>query len=92
MSPSFRYARHLNPTSLSWLSRTGDPLVHHGRRHFSRMVHAMCNVQVLITNGLLLMGEPDGEVQPETLTYEFVPVLSFLSFLLGQPLNYLLKT
>jgi len=38
----------------------------------------MCNVQALITNGLLLMGESDGEVQPEMLTYEFVPVLIFI--------------
>jgi hypothetical protein len=33
----------------------------------------MCNVQVLIINGLLLLSEADGEVQEETLTYEFVP-------------------
>ena len=61
---------------LSWLSRTGDPLIHHGR-HFGRTVHAMCNVQVLIINGLLHLSEADGEVQEETLTYEFVlwPVL-----------------
>jgi hypothetical protein len=34
----------------------------------------MCNVQVLIINGLLLVSEADGEVQEETLTYEFVPM------------------
>jgi hypothetical protein len=33
----------------------------------------MCNVQVLIINGLLHLSEADGEVQEETLTYEFVP-------------------
>ncbi|KAF8834924.1 hypothetical protein BDN67DRAFT_913952, partial [Paxillus ammoniavirescens] len=33
-----------------------DPLVHH-RWHFGRAVHAFCNVQMLITNGLLFMGE-----------------------------------
>lgn len=30
----------------------------------------MCNVQVLIINGLLHLSEADGEVQEETLTYE----------------------
>ncbi|KAH7903572.1 hypothetical protein BJ138DRAFT_1138709 [Hygrophoropsis aurantiaca] len=33
-----------------------DPLVHHGR-HFGRTVHALCNVQALITNGILHLGE-----------------------------------
>ncbi|KAM6493885.1 hypothetical protein JOM56_010246 [Amanita muscaria] len=51
-----------------WLSRTSDPLVHHGR-HFGRTVHAMCSVQALITNGILLLGE-DGEVTEESLTAE----------------------
>ena len=37
-------------------SCVSDPLVHHGR-HFGRTIHAMSNVQVLITNGLLRMGE-----------------------------------
>ena len=31
-----------------------DPLVHHGR-HFGRAVHAFCNVQTLIANGLQAM-------------------------------------
>lgn len=31
-----------------------DPLVHHGR-HFGRAVHAFCNVQTLIVNGLQAM-------------------------------------
>ena len=43
----------------------------------------MCNVQALITNSLLHMGDSDlesgGEVQQETLTYEFVPILLSLS-------------
>ncbi|KAF8313931.1 hypothetical protein F5887DRAFT_895973, partial [Amanita rubescens] len=47
-------------------SRAGDPFVHHGR-HFGRTVHAMCNVQALIANSLLLFGQ-DGEVALETLT------------------------
>jgi hypothetical protein len=33
-----------------------DPLVHHGR-HFGRTLHAMANVQVLLTNGILRVGE-----------------------------------
>ena len=37
-------------------SCVSDPLVHHGR-HFGRTIHAMSNVHVLITNGLLRMGE-----------------------------------
>jgi hypothetical protein len=51
-------------------SCVSDPLVHHGR-HFSRTLHAMSNVHVLITNGILCMGElvdqPD-----ETFTAELV--------------------
>jgi hypothetical protein len=34
------------------LSCATDPLVHHGR-HFGRTVHALCNVNALITNGVL---------------------------------------
>lgn len=33
-----------------------DPLIGHGR-HFGRTVHALCNVNALITNGLLRLGE-----------------------------------
>jgi hypothetical protein len=51
-------------------SRGSDPLIHHGR-HFGRTVHAMCNVQALIMNSLLLLGE-DGEVAEELLTAEYV--------------------
>jgi len=29
-----------------------DPLVHHGR-HFGRTIHALCNVNALVTNGIL---------------------------------------
>ena len=62
-----------------WLSRSSDPLVHHGR-HFGRTVHAMCNVQALIINSLLL-GD-DGEVAEEMLTVQFVSD----SFLKSRPL------
>ena len=37
--------------NLFYIRTTQDPLVHHGR-HFGRTVHAFCNVQTLITNGL----------------------------------------
>ena len=37
-----------------------DPLVSYGR-HFGRTVHALCNVQSLLTNGLLRLGELAGE-------------------------------
>lgn len=38
------------------LSTTQDPLVHHGR-HFGRAIHTFCNLQTLISNGLVLMGD-----------------------------------
>jgi hypothetical protein len=60
-----------------WPSRITDPLVHHGR-HFGRTIHAMCNVQALITNVLLLLGE-DGEVAEESLTAESVSESIFTS-------------
>ncbi|KAI5996085.1 hypothetical protein EDC04DRAFT_2585593, partial [Pisolithus marmoratus] len=33
-----------------------DPLVHHGH-HFGHVVHAFCNVQMLLTNGITLIGD-----------------------------------
>ncbi|KIJ10469.1 hypothetical protein PAXINDRAFT_86064 [Paxillus involutus ATCC 200175] len=42
-----------------------DPLVHHGR-HFGRAMHAFCNVQTLLTNGIVLMSE--GTIDDESLT------------------------
>ena len=59
-------------TKLFWLSRPGDPLVHHGR-HFGRTVHAMCNVHALVCNGVGHMGEEP--VSEESLTYELVLVV-----------------
>lgn len=52
----------VNPRTLLTLfcRTTQDPLVHHGR-HFGRVVHAFCNVQTLITNGLAVLGDQDGE-------------------------------
>ncbi|KIK19798.1 hypothetical protein PISMIDRAFT_106919, partial [Pisolithus microcarpus 441] len=45
-----------------------DPLVHHGH-HFGCVIHAFCNVQTLLTNGMTLMVEVE-ERGPETLTWE----------------------
>ena len=45
-----------------------DPLVHHGR-HFGRVVHAFCNVQTLLTNGMTIMAELE-ERGLETFTQE----------------------
>src|SRR6266436_3565944 len=44
-----------------------DPLVSHGR-HFGRTVHALCNMQALLTNRLLRLGERAEE--PEELFTE----------------------
>ncbi|KIJ58978.1 hypothetical protein HYDPIDRAFT_118906 [Hydnomerulius pinastri MD-312] len=48
---------------------TQDPLVHHGR-HFGRAVHAFCNVQTLISNGITLMGERDDEPEEDLTVVE----------------------
>ena len=48
----------------------------------------MCNVRVLITNGLVRMAESEGEVQEETLTFEFVSILSCLYFCSRTMLEY----
>ncbi|KAG2100217.1 uncharacterized protein F5147DRAFT_813447 [Suillus discolor] len=45
-----------------------DPLVHYGR-HFGRTVHALCNFQALLTNGILRMGELAG-IPEENFTAE----------------------
>jgi hypothetical protein len=46
-----------------------DPLVSHGR-HFGRTIHALCNIQSLLTNGLLRLGELAEEPE-EAFTYEW---------------------
>ena len=53
----------------STCSTSQDPLVHHGR-HFGRTVHAFCNVQTLIVNGLQSMYD-DGP-DDESLTAAYV--------------------
>jgi len=62
--------------SLPYICSTSqDPLVHHGR-HFGRTVHAFCNVQMLIANGLQFMyDEPDDE----SLTIAYVAYCHHLS-------------
>lgn len=52
-----------------------DPLVHHGR-HFGRTVHALCNVNALITNGILRLGELADEPE-EAFTSEYAPLNSY---------------
>lgn len=59
--PSSRYE-----LELIFASTTQDPLVHHGR-HFGRAVHTFCNIQTLITNGLVMMGDRSDE-DPESVT------------------------
>lgn len=49
-------------------SSHADPLVSYGR-HFGRTVHALCNVQALITKGLLRMGE-QAHLPTESFTAE----------------------
>ncbi|KAG1876239.1 hypothetical protein F4604DRAFT_1880564 [Suillus subluteus] len=46
-----------NTTVAEWSAT--DPLVHYGR-HFRRTIHALCNFQALLTNGILQMGELAG--------------------------------
>lgn len=58
-------ALHLGPRKKAC---TSDPLISHGR-HFGRTVHALCNVQALLTNGLLRMGELADQPE-ETFTAE----------------------
>ena len=53
-----------------------DPLVHHGH-HFGRAVHAFCNVQTLVMNGLQAMC--DDAPEDESLTAVCVPYATSLS-------------
>ena len=52
-----------------------DPLVHHGR-HFGRAVHAFCNMQMLIMNGLHTMS--DDAAEDETLTAACIAYSSYI--------------
>ncbi|KAF9236160.1 hypothetical protein BU15DRAFT_89305 [Melanogaster broomeanus] len=52
-----------------------DPLVHHGQ-HFGRAVHAFCNVQTLISNGLVHMAhEEEEEMMTAAYLFQMVPGL-----------------
>lgn len=62
--------RHFSQSLL--FSCTADPLVHHGR-HFCRTVHALCNIQALLTNGVARMVEladaPETELTAESVVH-----------------------
>jgi len=47
-----------------------DPLIGHGR-HFGRTVHALCNIQALLTNGVLRLSEQANEPE-ESPTSEYI--------------------
>ncbi|KJA25460.1 hypothetical protein HYPSUDRAFT_134698 [Hypholoma sublateritium FD-334 SS-4] len=49
--------------------RSTDPLVHHGR-HFGRTIHALCNIQALINNGIVRMGERADEPEESFTSQE----------------------
>lgn len=51
-------------------STATDPLVSYGR-HFGRTAHALANVKVLITNGILRLGEL-AEESEESFSVEYV--------------------
>ena len=53
----------------SWYRRATDPLVHHGR-HFGRTIHALCNIQALINNGIVRIGERADEPE-ESFTEQY---------------------
>jgi hypothetical protein len=69
------------PIHIHFYSCLTDPLVSYGR-HFNRTVHALSNIQVLITNGLLrageLAGEPDEAFTAECLIFHPFHVLSLI--------------
>jgi len=70
------------------ISSTTDPLVHHGR-HFCRTVHAMCNLQALLTNGVLLEVK-QAETSEEDFTSEYITqwLCLFLPMLILIPLKW----
>jgi hypothetical protein len=47
-----------------------DPLIGHGH-HFGHMVHALCNIQALLMNSILCLGEQANELE-ELLTVEYI--------------------
>jgi hypothetical protein len=62
----------LRMSSFPLASCLSDPLIGHGR-HFCRTVHALCNVQALLTNGILRLGEQADEPD-EVYTTEYIRI------------------
>jgi len=62
-------------------SRAGDPLIYHGQ-HFGRMVHTMCNVQVLFTQGIEHLSSTVVVEESVTLEYILVVLVSAISGLI----------
>ena len=57
------------------ISRTSDPLVHHGR-HFCRTVHALSNMNALLTNGIL-WAQDHSEEPAESFTAQYADPFNF---------------
>ena len=79
MRPNFSDSSFLILTFMISYRTSQDPLVHHGR-HFGRAVHAFCNVQTLLLNGLQAMSDDGPE---EILTTAYVSYV-FEQFLLNR--------
>jgi hypothetical protein len=69
------YLPHSPSILHSKASRLSDPLIGHGR-HFGRTVHALCNIQVLLANGILHLKL--GERPEEVCTSEYVYRIDFV--------------
>lgn len=65
----YLFIRSLIKLTSHHFSCISDPLVHRGR-HFGWTVHALCNMNTLITNGLLRTGELADEPE-ESFTKEY---------------------
>lgn len=74
--PLFAFSCHVTALTshLCFTSCTAEPLVHHCR-HFCRAVYAMCNIQALLTNGILREVE-QGDTPDEDFTAEYVALRS----------------
>jgi len=57
-----------------------DPLIGHGR-HFGRTMHALCNIQVLLMNGVLRLGKQGNELE-ESFTAEYIQSTNLIITLL----------
>ncbi|KAN0076869.1 hypothetical protein V8E55_010724 [Tylopilus felleus] len=72
--------KHAHPKTLELGPRkrptSQDPLVHHCR-HFGWAVHTFCNIQTLITNGLVTMGNWSDE-DPESMTAQSITKLLWM--------------